>query len=156
MPGNPLVGKTLVSVWLAKDREAIRFVLSDGGEVIARCDGDCCSSTWIEHVELPSLPAEVRAVDDVDLPESAQKPTTTGNYEEEMAYYGCKIATSQGDLLIEYRNSSNGYYGGSLSWPGEYYYGGVGGQNKSKEEWLPADKSDQPPTGPSTPEADRG
>jgi hypothetical protein len=52
-----------------------------------------------------------------------------------LAFYGCKISTDGGEIVIDYRNDSNGYYGGSLSWPGEHFYGGVHNQNVSKEEW---------------------
>lgn len=32
---------------------------------------------------------------------------------------GFKVTTDKGVIVIDYRNASNGYYGGSLSWPGE-------------------------------------
>jgi hypothetical protein len=41
-----------------------------------------------------------------------------------MPAYRFRIMTDKGQILIEYRNSSSGYYGGSLSWPdGAYFYG---------------------------------
>ena len=49
-----------------------------------------------------------------------------------------KIATEKGSCLLDYRNESNGYYGGILEWPPEkasYFYGGVYGQNVSNEVW---------------------
>ena len=52
-----------------------------------------------------------------------------------VAYYGCKISTNRGEILIDYRNDSNGYYGGSLWWPGEGHYGGVYWQNVSGRNW---------------------
>jgi hypothetical protein len=131
-----LIGKTITALQMSGDQGALRFVLADG-EVVARADGDCCSHTWIEDVELPALgfPATVLAVEDIDLPKEMQVKTKTGHDEEEMAYYGCKITTDRGDLVIAYRNSSNGYYGGSLAWPGDYFCGGVGGQNGATEGW---------------------
>ena len=51
--------------------------------------------------------------------------------------YGVKITTDKGHIVIDYRNASNGYYGGNLSWPDDsYFYGGVHGQNESNEEWV--------------------
>jgi hypothetical protein len=131
---NCLVGKTINAVKIAKDREAMLFSMADG-DCVVRTDGDCCSHTWIEDVELPALgfPAKVLAVEDLDMPKGEK--TKTENYEEEMQYYGCKIVTDRGEIVIAYRNSSNGYYGGSLSWPDEYHYGGVFGQNDSKLDW---------------------
>ena len=128
---NPLIGHTLFAVYLAEDREAVKFV-TDNGEVVARCDADCCSYTWIEHIDLPALglPAVVVAAEDVVL---NQDMDDRGG---ELAFYGFKITTDRGELLIDYRNESNGYYGGDLVWPGERHYGGVYGQNVSDEQWV--------------------
>jgi hypothetical protein len=38
--------------------------------------------------------------------------------------------------VIDYRNESNGYYGGELCWPDDHFYGGVHGQNVSTEQWV--------------------
>lgn len=127
--------KTITGVELSEDKEAIRFLIDGGDPIVARCDADCCSHTWIEHVELPALgfPAKVLAIADLDLP-GVPDPSEY----EVIQVYGLKITTDKGDLIIEYRNSSNGYYGGSLAWPDDsYFYGGVYGQNISNEKWQP-------------------
>jgi hypothetical protein len=129
-----MVGKTINAIKLADDKEAILFV-TDAGEIIARCDADCCSSTWVEHIELPAkgFPAMVLAVDDLDLPGSDNSHPEF----DCLQVYGCKITTDKGEIVIDYRNSSNGYYGGNLSWPDDkYFYGGVYGQNVSKMVWV--------------------
>jgi len=130
---NILIGKKITQIKIADDKEAILFICEDG-EVKVRCDADCCSHTWVEHIELPALgfPALVVAVDDLDMPDLG----SPDEYDV-IAYYGCKITTDKGDLVIDYRNSSNGYYGGNLSWPDDsYFYGGVYGQNNSTENWI--------------------
>jgi len=125
-----IVGRVLLAVFLAEDRKAIKFV-TDQGDVVALCDADCCSHTWIENVDMPALglPARVLAAENVDL--NSDMDTRDG----ELMFYGFKITTDRGDLLIDYRNESNGYYGGSLAWPGGRYYGGVYGQNVSEQNW---------------------
>lgn len=128
---NALVGKKLASIQISSDREALRFICEDG-EVIARCDADCCSHTWVEAIEnSASLPAVVVSVEDIDL------NTDADDQAGELAFYGCKITTDRGHIVIDYRNESNGYYGGNLVWPDESFYGGVYGQNVSNEEWQP-------------------
>lgn len=127
-----LVGKTISGIKIAADRGAILFQ-TDAGDIVARADGDCCSHTWVESVELPArgFPALVQAVDDLDMPDLGSPDSY-----DVIAYYGCKITTNNGAIVIDYRNESNGYYGGSLEWPDSgYFYGGVYGQNVSKEEW---------------------
>ena len=133
---NPLVGKTITNIEVAADRQALRFVLADG-ELVVNVDADCCSYSWVEHVELPALlfPATVVSVEDIDMPDGAA--SSFHSDADVLAFYGCKIATDRGEIVIDYRNDSKGYYGGSLSWPGDYFYGGVFGQNRSKHEWKP-------------------
>ena len=128
-----LVGKTIMGMKIADDKEALLFQ-TEQGDAVVKTDADCCSSTWIEHVELPArgFPAEVLAVEDLDMPDLG-----SDNESEIIAYYGCKIITDKGEIIIDYRNSSNGYYGGNLSWPdNDYFCGGVYGQNVSTEKWV--------------------
>lgn len=131
-----LLGKTITALQIASDKKALRF-LTDDGEIIARTDGDCCSSSWVEAVETPArgFPAKVLAVESLDLPDP---PRSEDGWGDVIVSYGCLIKTEAGDMVIEYRNASNGYYGGSLEWPdSDYFYGGVHGQNVSNEEWGP-------------------
>lgn len=129
---NPLLGKTLLDIQLADDKEAIRFLTTDG-DVIALCDADCCSHTWVESFEstLRRFPAVVVSAEDLDLQRDDEDQDG-----DVIAFYGFKIVTDQGEVIIDYRNSSNGYYGGNLVWPGDrYFYGGVHGQNISSQAW---------------------
>jgi hypothetical protein len=136
MKEHCLVGKTIEKIKIATDKKALLFV-TDCGEIIARADGDCCSSTWIEHMELPAMgfPAKVTAVEDLDMPDLG----SPDEYEV-IAYYGCKITTDKGVIVIDYRNESNGYYGGNLAWPDDHFYGGVYGQNVSDDDWKDVDR----------------
>lgn len=128
---NILEGKTLKSIKIAEDKKALLFQ-TDEGDYKVLCDGDCCSDTWIEQIEMPALgfPCLVIKVEDLAMPDLGEMKGC-----DVVAYYGCKISTDKGDIVIDYRNESNGYYGGDLSWPNEYHYGGVAGQNKSNEDW---------------------
>lgn len=131
MKMNRLIGKNVTKVFVAQDKKAIKFVTNDKDEVIARTDGDCCSNSYIQHIEFVQLfPATVTDVEDVpmdSLPET--------QYGDLIQCYGCKIKTDKGVFFLEYRNESNGYYGGDLVWDDEHFYGGVYDQNKSNEIW---------------------
>lgn len=127
-----LVGKILKGVMLADDRKALRFDTVDGGEIIVRVDGDCCSDSWVDGVELPALgfPCVVLEVNDLYLADQ------DFHHEDGLIQcYGCQIKTTSGDMVIDYRNESNGYYGGNLCWTDESFYGGVYGQNVSTMNW---------------------
>lgn len=130
---NKLIGKKIVDVKIAEDKLAMLFVCDNGEELVVRVDADCCSYTWIESVELPALgfPFTVIACDDLDM---NKEPLENEEYEC-LQFYGAKITTDKGDMVIDYRNDSNGYYGGDIVWPGEGFYGGVYGQNESNMNW---------------------
>jgi len=135
MMDNYLIGKMITAVHLAEDRRAIKFEFEEGSPIIARCDGDCCSYTWIEEIEGPEqlIGSRVRDVKDIEIPKDV--PSNYWSNTDVVRYYSLKISTDKGDTILDYRNNSNGYYGGSLSWGDEYYYGGVFGQNESKMVW---------------------
>jgi len=127
-----LVGKTINKIMIADDKQALLFMTDDGDHVV-RVDADCCSHTWVESIEAPALgfPALVAGAEDLDL--NMEDEEKDGEY---IAFYGFKISTNKGDIIIDYRNESNGYYGGNLVWPDDnYFYGGVYGQNVSDENW---------------------
>jgi len=131
---NELIGKTIVEMKIADDKKALLFVTSEGEQLIARVDADCCSHTWIESIEMPALglPFTISAEESLEL--NSDLDTQGG----EMQFYGAKLITDKGDMIIDYRNESNGYYGGSMVWPGDdnYFYGGVYNQNASKNIWI--------------------
>ena len=108
-----LVGRTITSIKTDDDGDSL-IVNTEEGEVRAWCYGDCCSYTWIEHIDLPArgFPAKVQAVHDLNMPDHGSMPGC-----DVVRYYGCKIVTDKGDIIIDYRNDSNGYYGGELEWP---------------------------------------
>lgn len=132
MGGEVLIGKTITGIKIAADKEAMLFDF-ENDQLVVKVDGDCCSRSWIENIDLPALgfPAKVTAVRDLDLISRQDVDEI-----EEIKFYGFVIETDRGEINIEYRNSSNGYYGGNLVWPGEDFYGGAFDQNVSKCEWI--------------------
>ena len=111
---HPLEGKTITGIKIADDKEALKFETMEG-DVIAIAYGDCCSTTWVEHVDLPArgFPAVVQSVEDLSLDKEDEEREWTF-----IQFYGLKIVTNNGDIIIDYRNESNGYYGGSLEFEG--------------------------------------
>ncbi len=126
-----LLGKVVTAIFLADDKMAIKFEVAGEEPIVARTDGDCCSHSWIEHVDNPEFAIGSPVLEARDVPMPAASRDEDGCVQS----YGFKIITAKGEMFFEYRNESNGYYGGSLEWPGGYFYGGVFGQNVSKEDW---------------------
>lgn len=117
---NPLVGKQLTGMKIADDKLALKFETTEG-DVGAYTYADCCSGTWIESVEntVSVFPALVLSVEDLDMPDLGE---SWQNGKESIAYYGCKVTTDRGVIVIDYRNESNGYYGGGLAWNTKQFY----------------------------------
>ena len=110
------------------DRIALNFV--DGGSLLFEVSADCCSSSWIEHVE--GADDKEGAIfygmkDGEGVPwdgHVCEDNSDTGENEcghDCLAVYNTVFSTSKGDIVVEYRNDSNGYYGGSLNLVGEDY-----------------------------------
>lgn len=128
-----LEDRIINEIYVADDKEAIKFV-TDKGDVIARMDADayCCSYTWVENIELPAKGFPCKVIETKDLDMAIDEEEVEGEY---IKYYGFEIVTDNGSIVIDYRNSSNGYYGGNIVFDNDRFYGGVFKQNVSTENW---------------------
>lgn len=112
-----LVGKVIIAIYSDRENDStaenLWFVCRDGTVIQAVTDGDCCSHTWFEaFIGLPDiLFAPVTEVNNLDLP-GVEQPEESWEF---IQVYGLEIRTTNGVATIEYRNSSNGYYGGSCN-----------------------------------------
>lgn len=112
MSCGELVGKYIVGVWLSDCKRFISFFHPDG-VVSFSAEGDCCSHSWIEHLQgyaqlVGHTVTRVEAV-----PGPGPSPQDQEGHEC-LTIYWWKIHTDGGYALLDFRNSSNGYYGGSL------------------------------------------
>lgn len=109
------IGRMITGYTLAEDNESITFQFAAGDAITLVTFGDCCSHTWIESIDLPdNLLGIVQSVEDIAMPDLGNIATTKEECVDQVAYYGLKITTNKGSAVIDYRNNSNGYYGGSL------------------------------------------
>lgn len=108
---SSLVGKTIRKVFISR-AEDVLIVFHDEGHCYYETYGDCCSETWIaDLVGVENLLGhKVLEVEDVAM-EDVDDGRTRQEYDQ---FFGIKIVTTGGYVDIIYRNSSNGYYGGSL------------------------------------------
>lgn len=121
-----IIGKQIRNVSLNNEKDIITFTFLDGNNQQYGVAGDCCSHSWIEHLEIPNdiKGATILSVDDsnsVDETENdALNPVIQHNKDwssrehESLLVYNTKFHTDKGDIVLEYRNSSNGYYGGYI------------------------------------------
>lgn len=116
---NDLIGRTISAVWLDAARETLCFDCLNTESVLWTVTADCCSSTWIEAIDDPlALIGTVRAVETLDLADREIREDDYGDY---IQFYGIKVTTEMGRAVIEFRNKSNGYYGGGMEVGGDRF-----------------------------------
>lgn len=105
-------GRVLTGVAISKDGETtLRLSFAEGDPHFVETDGDCCSESWWADVigAASCYGGTVTQVRTLDLPE----PQDDRSRQEEDQAYGYAIDTERGTVTLAFRNSSNGYYGGS-------------------------------------------
>lgn len=121
-----MLNKPLAAVELSDDKQTITFRFKDGSSQEFGVEGDCCSSSWIEHLTLPDdyVGAAITNVTEASMDrtdDEAFNPKGEPRWEgdegrehESLQVYETRFVTPRGEIVLEYRNSSNGYYGGYL------------------------------------------
>lgn len=114
-----LIGKTIASVGLTDDRSKFRIVFDEGTLRCYAVEGDCCSHSWIEHLETPDdLAGAVLLLvvnTDVVTSDHTAHDKENGGDGNGISVYNTRFRTNRGDIVLEFRNSSpNIYYGGNL------------------------------------------
>ena len=118
--------KIVKDVLISKDKTLIVFVCTTGNYAF-QTEGDCCSHSWIEHLSgIRTLKSKkpIERVTDIAMP-----PAESCNDYDVIKTYGVQFdIAGKGHFTIEYRNSSNGYYGGSI----EFCNGGISDKTMSE------------------------
>ncbi|MDA8355546.1 MAG: hypothetical protein M0Z95_04440 [Actinomycetota bacterium] len=109
-----LAGEKIASVGTTEDKDSLVFGLVDGRTLTYMAMGDCCSGSWIEHLTVPPdiAGAEVISCKEVEMGEFDDDGET-------IRVYQTAFQTGKGEIVVEYRNASNGNYGGWLLGPVE-------------------------------------
>lgn len=110
---KPLIGRKLVSVEVSDDKEVVTFRFTDGFVSYA-AEGHCCSQSWIEHI---TVPPDIAGAEITHWAENEMGEVDNADDWETIRVYQQSFRTDKGDIVLEYRNSSNGYYGGYLRGP---------------------------------------
>jgi len=109
-----LIGKKIVKVEIdSKQQHYLRFTTDTGEQLVYLADGDCCSESWFYSVSgLDCLLGQiVTAVEQINMGEIAEDGKSRQESDE---LYSVKLTTGRGVADVEFRNSSNGYYGGNV------------------------------------------
>lgn len=115
-----LIGRTIHSIWINDEKDLIELE-TDSGWLCIVIESDCCSESWVEHVSLSEFidgpPSRITKIEQVGIGEVV--PT---RQHSDLLYMinlegkriqRCTISNSlYTEGAIEFRNSSNGFYGG--------------------------------------------
>ena len=110
-----LIGKKITKVEVNGDSTVMVFTDANGDKIAYEALGDCCSYSWFSDITgLGNLVEHTvsEIVDREEFSEEEQKRAEKQGDYECLALYGHLIKTEKGTCDIEYRNDSNGYYGG--------------------------------------------
>ncbi len=116
-----LLNKTITKVEIGRDNTLLVFVTDLEERIGYESEGDCCSVSWFSNItglenligqEVLEVVAreEWTAGEQTDAEELYKKEY--GYEPESLALYGWMLKTKKGTCDIEFRNESNGYYGG--------------------------------------------
>ena len=114
-----LIGRTIQKIYM--NSQYLKFE-TNLGDIVFTVYGDCCSSSYFHDfigVEKLLKGTPVVSVKSIDLTTDDSPVKVNRNDYEEIACYGYEIVTEDpkfGEVtsVFSFRNSSNGYYGGSL------------------------------------------
>ena len=110
-----LIGRKVLSYKFEDGGEKVVFE-TDKGKIVYEAFGDCCSSSFFSDITGIDnlLGSEVLEVVERQewSDEEIKKAEAQGSYDV-LSLYGYLIKTARGTCDIEFRNDSNGYYGGS-------------------------------------------
>ena len=110
-----LIGKTILSYKLEDGGAKLTFT-TDKGDIVYETYGDCCSSSWFSDVVgVGNLIGEtvLEVVERQEWSEEETKKAEAQGEYDVLSLYGYLIKTERGICDMEFRNDSNGYYGGS-------------------------------------------
>lgn len=109
-----LIGSKIDRVIVENSMNYYIVFISGDKEYIYAAQGECCSESWFYHIlGIDCLIGHtVQKVDEIDMGEIDDGLTRQG-YDK---LYKITLTTESGYCDIEFRNSSNGYYGGWCSY----------------------------------------
>lgn len=112
MSFRELIGKRVQKLYIDSDKQTLSFVTDQGLQIYSAL-GDCCSDSWFEHLSgvKDILGKVITGVTEIECAE------VMGTKQEVDRVYSYKFTLGEeavGRFEVEMRNSSNGYYGGSV------------------------------------------
>jgi hypothetical protein len=120
------------NVIFSRDDACLTLIAADGNEIKLQLEGDCCSSSYFDadtKLDVSELLGDTLL--DVSYNFIGNEPTE--NDWEDIKNYALVLRTSRRSISLMWRNSSNGYYSGTVS----PYVNGIGCRYDAAEAFAP-------------------
>jgi hypothetical protein len=109
-----LIGLRVEAMFVTEGEHALALVTdrpADDSILLLDTEGDCCSESWWADATgvMQLLHAKIVSTEDIEL----DTPEDGRSRQDEDQAYGLRINTDHGSCDLIFRNSSNGYYGGT-------------------------------------------
>lgn len=132
-----LIGEKVLAVYVAHEDQTELVFQTDKGYLGYVLDADCCSVSWFaDIIGVQALIGQVVThAEDIELEGVMQDDRCRQDMDR---FYGIKLTTGKGYVDIVFRNSSNGYYGGTID-DGNWYLEGCFNLNnfvKIEDDWA--------------------
>jgi len=116
-----LFWETISHIYISEDNTYLAFFNNWCDKVfVYSTEGDCCSYTWFETITNPEnmIGQKILGIEEKDMSDCCKDSAACDKCKdhEVVQVYGLTFKTQKGYTDIEYRNSSNGYYGGWCSY----------------------------------------
>jgi hypothetical protein len=105
-----LIDKEINAILINEDKTILHFITKSGDEYSYYTNGECCSNSWYEHFNGLNyiLKNKILYVENIGVGEIK-------NSDYDLTQIYCiNLKTEKGICSIEFRNESNGFYGGSI------------------------------------------
>lgn len=102
-----LTGRRIIRVEINSEKDRLNLI-TPTEQVSLEIIGDCCSSSWLEHVD----GIEFLIGGTIQRVEEIASAVITNDADGKTDSYGLKLETNKGVCVLECRNESNGYYSG--------------------------------------------
>jgi hypothetical protein len=102
-------------VGASADGDAAELVLDDGRRIVMYLGADCCSNSYFaEPKQFDELVG--RTLASIEMRDGVGVLDPSDNEGDVISPHFLVITTDQGHVTIDWRNSSNGFYDGWVSW----------------------------------------
>jgi hypothetical protein len=111
-----VIKEVLVDVY----KSVLTLKAEDGRRVRLVLDGDCCSESYFENNSIADAKSiigetlvKIQPVREGSTRKRVENADALGFNQEYVVYHALKITTNKQELVLDWRNESNGYYDGT-------------------------------------------